>query len=62
MEVLIVIGIIALVIAVPVVFYLFSRMSRKSYRCPSCGEELRTEYLNAKNCNMCGASLEEREY
>ena len=61
MEALLIFGIVGLVIGLPVMFYIFSRMSRKSYRCPSCGEELRTEYLDAKHCNMCGASLEERD-
>lgn len=62
MDIFIIIAVAGFVIVLPIVLYIFSRMSRRSYRCPSCGEELRTEYLHAKNCNMCGASLEQREY
>lgn len=41
------------------VFYYFSVRSRKSYRCPQCGETLKNvEYLKAKRCGMCGAPLE----
>ncbi|MDZ7615663.1 MAG: hypothetical protein U1E05_01590 [Patescibacteria group bacterium] len=61
MEAILIVGIVAFVIGVPVVLYVFARMSRKLYRCPSCGEELQTEYLDAKHCNMCGASLQERD-
>jgi ribosomal protein S27AE len=32
--------------------------SRKSYRCPQCGERFTTEHLNAKRCGHCGAELE----
>ncbi len=48
---------ISLVIVVPVVLYLFAAASRKSYRCPQCGEQITAEYLDAKHCNMCGAPL-----
>ena len=57
--ILIVGGVIGGLIFLCVLFYLFSCMSRKSYRCPHCGEAVSTEYLNAKHCNMCGASLDE---
>jgi ribosomal protein S27AE len=41
------------------VFYLFSVRSRKSYRCPKCGETItNVEYMKAKRCGMCGAPLD----
>jgi len=39
-------------------FYLLSVQTRKKYSCPACGEQLRTEHMNASHCNMCGAPLE----
>jgi predicted RNA-binding Zn-ribbon protein involved in translation (DUF1610 family) len=33
--------------------------SRRSYRCPKCGEQIAAEYLKAKRCNTCGAPLRE---
>jgi hypothetical protein len=53
----VVIGLGALV-GVAVVVYIFSVSSRRHYRCPQCGERIRTEYLAAKRCGMCGAELE----
>ena len=50
------------VVLIPVILFLFSFASRKRYRCPECGEELSTEYLDAQHCNMCGAPLERKEY
>lgn len=32
--------------------------SRKYYKCPSCGETFRTEFMDAKCCKVCGAPLE----
>ena len=55
MEWLILGGLIVLV----VILYCFSVISRKTYRCPKCGERLvGVEYLSAKRCGMCGAPLE----
>lgn len=45
------------VIAVGIIFYMFSVMSRKSYTCPKCGEKITTEYLNATHCGHCGVEL-----
>jgi predicted RNA-binding Zn-ribbon protein involved in translation (DUF1610 family) len=39
-----------------ILFY-FSYQSRQSFSCPTCGEKIITEYLDAKNCTMCGADL-----
>ncbi|UCE49688.1 MAG: hypothetical protein JSW47_05980 [Phycisphaerales bacterium] len=51
--------ILAGVVVVIVALFCFSLMSRKSYRCPKCGERLvGAEYLSAKRCGMCGAPLE----
>ena len=54
-------GGIVLLIALAVVVYLFAVSSRKSYRCPQCGERITTEYLDAKRCGHCGAPLEEEK-
>ncbi len=46
------------VIVLALVFYLFSVLSRKTYRCPQCGEQIRNvEHLDAKRCGMCGAQI-----
>ncbi len=52
-------GIGVVVVLLSVVTYLFAVSSRKRYRCPSCGERIRTEYLDAAHCNMCGAPLQQ---
>jgi ribosomal protein S27AE len=42
------------------VFYFFSVVSRKSYRCPQCGESIKNvEHMQAKRCGMCGAQLDQ---
>ena len=53
---------IGALILIPVVLYVFSVSSRKSYSCPECGEQITTEYLNAKRCNMCGAPLQQKDF
>lgn len=55
-------GLVSLIVLVPVVFFLFALGSRRSYRCPQCGERMTTEYLSAKHCGMCGAPLEQLEH
>ena len=46
-------------VLVGLVLYMFSVVSRKSYRCPKCGERVvDVEHLSAKRCGMCGAPLE----
>ena len=40
-----------------VIAFILAIKSRKTYRCPSCGEAIRTEYLDARRCGMCGAPL-----
>jgi ribosomal protein S27AE len=53
--------ILAGVVGVVIILYLFSVMSRKTYKCPRCGERLvGAEYLSAKRCGMCGAPLEQQ--
>ncbi len=56
---------ILLVIGLPIfvglgclIFYLMSASSRKSYACPSCGEHITTEYLEAGYCSKCGTPLQ----
>lgn len=39
--------------------FLFSRLSRKKYKCPECGNTITVEYLEAKRCDVCGALLKE---
>jgi ribosomal protein S27AE len=49
------------IILIGLALYIFSVMSRKSYRCPKCGERVvDAEYLSAKRCGMCGAPLEQQ--
>ena len=43
-------ALVGIVVLIPVVLFLFAVLSRKSYRCPQCGEQMTTEYLNAKHC------------
>jgi len=51
--------ILGAVLLLGLVLYLFSVRSRKSYRCPQCGEAIKNvEYMKAKRCGMCGAPLE----
>ena len=47
--------------AIGVIAFLFSVKSRKSYTCPSCGEKIRVEHMDAQRCNVCGTSLEKVE-
>jgi len=58
MAILITLVIPAAVVVLAILFYVLAVSSRKSYRCPQCGEKLRTEYLDARRCGMCGAPLE----
>ena len=58
MEILLIYGGgILLLLILGLVFYFFAVQSRKTYRCPACGEKITTEYLDAKRCGMCGAEL-----
>ncbi|MHC4117811.1 MAG: hypothetical protein ACYSWO_09925 [Planctomycetota bacterium] len=53
--------ILAGVVGIGVILYFFSVMSRKTYKCPKCGERLvGVEYMSAKRCGMCGAPLEQQ--
>jgi hypothetical protein len=58
MGVLIPLGVLLIALLIGVMFYTFSVLSRKSYRCPKCGERVSVEYMEAKRCGMCGAPLE----
>ncbi len=57
-HILIMLIIPAAVVVLAILFYVLAVSSRRSYRCPKCGEKLLTEYLDAKRCGMCGAPLE----
>ena len=49
----------AFVILLAVLFFLRAVASRKQYRCPQCGEAVKTELMSASHCNMCGAPLKQ---
>lgn len=51
-----------ILVVLGILFYIFAAASRNSYVCPECGEEFaKMEYMNAMQCNMCGASLDKIE-
>lgn len=50
-----------LIIPLAILLYYLAVRSRKTYRCPQCGESIRVEYLTAKRCGMCGAPLKEEK-
>ena len=43
------------------VLYLFAVSSRKTYKCPVCGETIQVEYMQTNRCGMCGSQLKEKE-
>ena len=47
----------AIIFGLGIVFTIRAVLSRKTYRCPSCGERVRVELMNATHCNTCGAPL-----
>lgn len=54
-EAVILLAILAVVAAI--CFY-FAVRSRKSYRCPECGEKIRVEHMETARCGMCGSQLQ----
>ena len=50
-------AVLALLIALGIFFYMRAVISRKTYRCPKCGEIARVELMHAAHCNTCGAPL-----
>lgn len=44
-----------------ILFYFLSVQSRKSYKCPQCGERVRVEHMKASRCGMCGAPIKQEE-
>ncbi len=52
---------ILIISAIVLIVYLFNRSknSRKQYKCPNCGENIKVEYMKAKYCNICGHELQE---
>jgi len=56
--------VILIIIMVPlgllaILFYFLSVQSRKSYRCPNCGEQIKyVEHMDATRCGMCGSPIE----
>ena len=53
---------ILLAICLLALIYNRSLKSKRSYKCPHCGAEIKTEHMSAKNCDNCGAQLEETNY
>lgn len=49
------------IIVLAIFFYFLSVRSRKSYRCPQCGEKIRVEHMKASRCGMCGAPLKQED-
>ena len=40
-----------------VIFYIKSKISRKTFTCPNCGSKITVEHMNAKHCDLCGHRL-----
>lgn len=61
MEALVVLLIYGLIgaafVTLAVLFWLRSYGSRRTRKCPQCGEEVTTELMESKRCNTCGAAL-----
>lgn len=36
-----------------------AKASRKTFKCPNCGEKINVEFMKAQNCNVCGCNLDE---
>ena len=51
----------AIILGLGIVFTIRAVLSRKTYRCPSCGERVRVELMAAAHCNTCGAPLNLKE-
>ena len=50
-------GVLGAIVMLMILLYAASLGSRKSYCCPKCGEQIKTEYLDAQHCGMCGTPL-----
>jgi ribosomal protein S27AE len=50
-------GIVALILGA--LLYFFAVSSRRTFKCPECGEIVTTEYLEAHRCGMCGTELKQ---
>ncbi len=48
-----------LLIPIAILLYYLAVRSRKTYRCPECGEEIETEHMETSRCNICGAPLKQ---
>ena len=53
--------IVPIIILAVILLYISAAQSRKSYRCPKCGEKVRVEYMDTSRCGMCGAPLKREE-
>jgi len=51
-------GVVSLMIIIGIFGFIFALKSRKTYRCPECGETFKAEYMDAKTCKVCGSNLE----
>ena len=60
MTILVIYGfVVAGILGLAVVAYLFSVNSRRYYVCPECGERMRMEHGAAQRCNVCGTPFKE---
>jgi len=53
--------IIGFFIVLAVVFYFLAVRSRKTYKCPECGESVQVEHMETARCGMCGSLLKKEE-
>lgn len=60
--VLLYVGGFLLVALLALLFYTRAVASRRTYRCPHCGERVRVELMEAGHCNFCGTPLSEETH
>ena len=48
-----------LVLIAGAIAWWFAVRSRRTYVCPSCGNQVTVEHMTASSCNICGAPLNE---
>ena len=53
--------IVGFFITLSVLFYFLAVRSRKTYKCPECGESVQVEHTETARCGMCGSLLKKEE-
>lgn len=61
MELGIIIGVASGLILLAALFFGYSLSTRKTYKCPECGETTKVEHMLTARCGMCGAELKRVE-